>query len=165
MVRRAKSSRIRGTSIREHLLQRRHGSIVAIHPSTPAAIDELLRGRLLPHVTDEIREKHGWEYYYYGNLPWRNSTAERDWYTFDHRPRFSNNYGGLRNRFGILSEAYAYATFEERVLATLYFVEEIVDFAQQNAGRILAQPPLTPRDPTGVPLSRSRALPQTRKIT
>ena len=60
------------------------------------------------------------------------------WYTFDHRPRFNNNYTGLRNRFAILSEAYAYATFEERILATFYFVEEILEFAYQNAGTIRA---------------------------
>ena len=109
-----------------------------LNPNTPAAIDGFLRGRWLPAVTERIKEAHGWDYYYYGNLPWRGSNAERGWYTFDHRPRFNNNYAGLRNRFGILSEAYAYAPFEERVLATLYFVEEIVDFAYQNASRIQA---------------------------
>ena len=107
-----------------------------LHPNTPRVIDDFLRGNWLPAVTRRIKEKYGWDYYYYGNLPWRNSTAERGWYTFDHRPRFNNNYAGLRNRLAILSEAYAYATFEERILATLYFVEEILDFAHQNAGTI-----------------------------
>ena len=109
-----------------------------LHPNTPPAIDTFLRQHWLPDVTKRIKEVYGWDYYYYGNLPWRNSTAERGWYTFDHRPRFNNNYTGLRNRFAILSEAYAYATFEERVLATFYFVEEILAFAHQPAGRIKA---------------------------
>lgn len=56
--------------------------------------------------------------------------------TFDHRPRFNNSYLGLRNRFAILGEAYAYATFQDRVRATLWFVEEILDFAWQHAGEI-----------------------------
>ncbi len=107
-----------------------------LHPNTPTAIDAFLREQWLPTVTTRIKETYGWDYYYYGNVPWRNSTAERGWYTFDHRPRFNNNYTGLRNRFAILSEAYAYASFEERVLATLYFVEEILAFSHQNAGRI-----------------------------
>ena len=55
------------------------------------------------------------------------------WQTFDYRPRFNNNYVGLRNRFAILSEAYAYATVEERILASLYFVEEIIEYAEANA--------------------------------
>ena len=55
------------------------------------------------------------------------------WQTFDYRPRFNNNYVGLRNRFAVLSEAYAYATFEARILASLYFVEEIIEYAEANA--------------------------------
>ncbi len=103
-----------------------------LHPNTPAGIDRLLRDEWLPAVTDRIREQHGWEYYYYGNA----SPNRPGWYTFDHRPRFNNNYIGLRNRIAILSEAYAYDTFEDRVRATLWFVEEILHFAQANAGRI-----------------------------
>lgn len=103
-----------------------------LHPNTPPAIDDFLRGEWLPTVTERIREQHGWDYYYYGNA----SPRRPGWYTFDHRPRFNNNYVGLRNRMAILSEAYAYDTFEDRVMATLWFVEEILDFAQENAVRI-----------------------------
>ena len=106
-----------------------------LHPNTPAEIDGFLRAGLLPHVTGEIRAKHGWEYYYYGNA-FAPGGGERGWYTFDHRPRFNNNYIGLRNRIAILSEAYSYATFEERVLATLYFVEEILDYVHEYADEV-----------------------------
>src|SRR4029077_10681452 len=57
----------------------------------------------------------------------------REWRTFEHVPRFHNNYVGLRNRFGLLSEAYSYATFEDRIKATNYFLEAALDFANQNA--------------------------------
>ena len=106
-----------------------------LHPNTPPAIDTFLRDGLLPHVTDEIRDKYGWEYYYYGNASARGG-GERGWYTFDHRPRFNNNYIGLRNRIAILSEAYSYASFEERVLATLYFVEEILDYVHEHGDEV-----------------------------
>ena len=46
------------------------------------------------------------------------------WRTFDHRPRFGNNYVGLRNRLAILSEAYSYLDFRGRVRVTEVFVEE-----------------------------------------
>jgi hypothetical protein len=105
-----------------------------LHPNTHAAITGLLRDRLLPAVTDSIRRKHGWEYYYYGNVMGQGEA--RGWYTFDHRPRFSSNYIGLRNRMGILSEAYSYLTFEDRILATSRFVDEILDFARANAASI-----------------------------
>ena len=106
-----------------------------LHPNTPAGIDAFLRQGLLPHVTETVRQKHGWHFYHYGNAFARGG-GEPGWYTFDHRPRFNNNYIGLRNRIAILSEAYSYATFEERVLATLYFVEEILDYVHEHADEV-----------------------------
>jgi hypothetical protein len=106
-----------------------------LHPNTPASLVQLLRERWLPEVTERVRAKHGWEFHFFGDaetLP----GGGRAWATFDHRPRFGNNYAGLRNRLGILGESYAYATFEERVKASLWFVEELLDFAHQNAGAV-----------------------------
>ena len=105
-----------------------------LHPNTDSTIVRFLREQWLTEVTASIREQYGWDYYYYGNL--QGQGQERGWYTFDHRPRFNNNYLGLRNRFAILSEAFAYATFEDRILATSRFVEEILDFATANASAI-----------------------------
>jgi len=60
----------------------------------------------------------------------------REWRTFEHVPRFHNNYVGLRNRFALLSEAYAYATFEDRIKATNYFLNASLDFANANAAKL-----------------------------
>lgn len=105
-----------------------------LHPNTDSALVRFLREQWLPQVTASIEDKYGWRYYYYGNL--QGEGDERGWYTFDHRPRFNNNYLGLRNRFAILSEAYAYATFADRILATSRFLEEVLDFAHAHAGAI-----------------------------
>jgi hypothetical protein len=51
-------------------------------------------------------------------------------------PRFHNSYVGLRNRVALLSEAYSYLTFGDRIKATTYFVEEALNFASQNIDRI-----------------------------
>ena len=104
-----------------------------LHPNTPAAIDAFLRGRLLPAVTARVKEKHGWDFWFFGDQG-RTPDGTLGWMTYDHRPRFNSNYVGLRNRMGILGETYAYATFQDRVRASLWFVEEILDFAHQNAG-------------------------------
>jgi hypothetical protein len=136
-----------------------------LNPNTPEPIDEMLRGDWLPTVTRVIKDKHGWDYFYYGNASGmgggrggfgggrgggnrggaaggRAAAGDEQslpvWRTFDHRPRFNNNYIGLRNRFAILSEAYAYATFEDRVMASLWFVEEILEYAAANAEAIVA---------------------------
>jgi len=60
----------------------------------------------------------------------------RAWTTFEHVPRYHNNYVGMRNRFALLSEAYSYATFEDRIKATNYFLEEALTFAHQNAAKL-----------------------------
>jgi Zinc carboxypeptidase len=117
----------------------RHGYYLTyappLNPNTDSSIVNLLRNELLPEVTGRIREKYDWDYYYYGNLPYRRD-AEMGWYTFDHRPRFNNNYVGLRNRVAILSEAYSYASFKDRIAASKYFAEEIVTYSFEHAGVI-----------------------------
>ena len=60
----------------------------------------------------------------------------RWWNSFEALPRYHNSYVGLRNRFGLLSEAYAYATFEDRIKATNYFLEESLNFAMANVDRL-----------------------------
>ncbi|MGD8331845.1 MAG: M14 family zinc carboxypeptidase, partial [Acidobacteriota bacterium] len=135
-----------------------------LNPNTPEQIDEMLRGDWLPTLTAAVKEKHGWDYFYYGNASGMGggrgfggrggrggappagaagrggrAAAPSDqpqmprWGTFDHRPRFNNNYIGLRNRFALLSEAYAYATFEDRVWGSYWFVEEALNYAAAHA--------------------------------
>ena len=106
-----------------------------LHPNTHPSIDSLLRNEWLPTVTTAIKASNGWDLYYYGNVP-RGSGTEPSWRTFDHRPRFNNNYAGLRNRIGILSEAYAYATFEERVNTSRRFIEELLRIAHDQTAEI-----------------------------
>ncbi len=105
-----------------------------LHPNTSERIDGLLRGAWLPAVTREVG-RDGWRMYYYGGA-YGPPGEERGWYTYSHMPRYNTNYAGLRNRFGILSEAYAYVSFENRIASTLAFVEEIVDFAHGHATEV-----------------------------
>ncbi len=123
-----------------------------LHPGTDPGIVDLLRKQWFPFVTRAVRDKYGWEYNYYGNIGGGRgggrrgggaaaadaapAAAERRWETFDHRPRFNNNYIGLRNRFALLSEAFAYLTFQDRILATNRFIDESLTFARANADRI-----------------------------
>ena len=86
-------------------------------------------------IRQAMLDAHGWRTYYYGNFapeqtgvgaraPHRSGQPGDVWRTFDHRPRFGNNYVGLRNRIAILSEAYSYLDFKGRVAVTTAFVEE-----------------------------------------
>lgn len=105
-----------------------------LHPNTDSAIVRLLRDEWLPTVTRQIDAATGWDMYYYGDVGGQGE--QRGWYTFDHRPRFNTNYIGLRNRFAILSEAFSYATFQDRIEATRQFVTHVLDWAAQHASEI-----------------------------
>jgi hypothetical protein len=60
----------------------------------------------------------------------------RYWNSFEALPRYHNSYVGMRNRFALLSEAYAYATFEDRIKATNYFMEESLNYAMANIDKL-----------------------------
>ncbi len=108
-----------------------------LNPTNDPTITSLLRNTWFPWLTQTVRTKYGWDYYYYGNVEGaRGAGGERAWRSFDHRPRFNNNYIGLRNRFALLSEAYAYASFKDRITATSRFIEENLEFVAKNATRI-----------------------------
>ena len=120
----------------------------SLNPSTDPRLIALARERILPAVQQAVLTKHDFRTYYYGNFsteagrpaPSRIDPANPGdvvWRTFDHRPRFNNNYLGLRNRLAILSEAYSYADFRTRVRVTEVFVEEALNAIVANAQRIL----------------------------
>ena len=111
-----------------------------LNQATDPQIIDILRKDWLPWVTKTIRDKYDWDYYYYGNIEGGGRgggpAPERAWKSFDSRPRFNNNYIGLRNRIAVLSEAFAYATFKDRILATSRFVEENLNYINRNGAAI-----------------------------
>ena len=104
-------------------------------PNTPPGIASLVRGGLLPDVTRAVKAKHGWSYFYYGG-PTRS--GERMWSgDLDlYKPRYTQTYFGIRNRIGILSETYSYASFEDRIKSNYWFLEEIINYAVSNSDAI-----------------------------
>ncbi len=102
------------------------------NPSGPLAPLEWTRDVLLPAVSARLRERTGDRTFFYGNFD-RDKTK---WMTYSSQPRFGAPYRGLRGHLSILSEAYAYASFEDRVRATLEFVRECAGYAVENAATI-----------------------------
>ncbi|HJU87657.1 MAG TPA: M14 family metallopeptidase [Gemmatimonadota bacterium] len=106
-----------------------------LHPGTDPGVAVFARERWLPDATAALAPE--WSMWHYGNLPQDDGfEAPRGWYTFSHQPRFGSNYEGLRNRFGLLSEAYSYLPFEERIAVTHDFVVSLLDFATGHASEI-----------------------------
>ena len=97
----------------------------SLNPNDSKATSGLLRDTLLPLVTTNVKAKHGWA---------SSTTAacmrggpERAWSSDAElaKPRYTSTYFGVRNRLGILTETYWYASFEDRIKATYWFLEEI----------------------------------------
>jgi len=117
-----------------------HGYALTYAPMlNPNASDDLIdfeRDTLLPQIREQMRSKHHKETYDYGNFL-NQLMPEKGWYTFDSRPRFGNNYIGLRNRFTILSEAYSYIDFRARVEVTYQFLHEILNAMEKHAKKMM----------------------------
>jgi len=132
----------------------------ALNPNADARLIAFERNKMLPVITRALLKTHKFRTYYYGNFATKErmnremnsfemqrsgSEAQpadkpetKVWRTFDHRPRFGNNYCGLRNRLTILSEAYSYLDFKGRVAVTEAFVEEIFKYSALHADEITA---------------------------
>ena len=104
------------------------------NPAVDAGITRIARDDWMPAVTKAVQQKDGWALHSYGDVS--GQQPERVWTTVEDLPRYTHNYWGLRNRFGILSETYSYLTFQERIQTVTRFVEEILNFAHANARRI-----------------------------
>jgi len=100
------------------------------------------RDTLMASLQKSMLEAHSFRTYYYGNFegkaPEAGQPETRTWNAFDQRPRIGQNYGGLRNRIAILSEAYSYLDFKNRIAVTEAFVEDILRYSEQHAREILA---------------------------
>lgn len=106
-------------------------------PDTPRPIDAYLRTTLLPYATAEMR-RSGMEIEHYGNLEgaFGEPGGVPGWTSFEAHPRFVTNYVGLSGRLGILSEAYSYAPFDERIAATDRFVRATLDRLAADAATV-----------------------------
>ena len=120
-----------------------------LNPNADPRLIEFTRSKMLAPIRAAMEKKHNWRSYYYGNFAPEDGGGRESsridpanpgnvtWRTFDHRPRFGNNYVGLRNRIAILSEAYSYLDFKGRIDVTEDFVEEIYRSVLANAKQIM----------------------------
>jgi len=137
-----------------------------LNPNADARLIEFTRDRMLAPIREAMLKKHNWRTYYYGNFAPEDGGGRESsrvdpanpgnvtWRTFDHRPRFGNNYAGLRNRIAILSEAYSYLDFKGRVDVTEDFVDEIWKSVAANAKQIMTLTAQADRQFTAPPTAK-----------
>ncbi len=106
-------------------------------PNNPAADPAIIQQsrEWLTEVSKRIKARDGWDFRSYGNVSGQG--GERVWRTVEDLPRYTHNYWGVRNGFGILSETYSYLPFRDRVVTNQRFLDEVLSYAHTNAKQLM----------------------------
>lgn len=90
---------------------------------------------LLKNAMHAVLDKSGINIFWHGYLSMRPN--EQPTFTaYDHLPRYIANYVGLRNRMGILSEAFPHELFEKRILSNYYLLVSILEYTGSHAKEV-----------------------------
>ncbi len=87
---------------------------------------------LFPAVVESVDKKYNVKLGPYGYYFLRSGWPPKAIATYNHHPRYLVNMMGLRNKVGILSEAFAHERFYQRINSTYAFVAEILEFTNKN---------------------------------
>lgn len=136
-------------------------------PAGEPTLVEFTRERMMPEVARAFHARTGLNTFWYGNFEGEFGDAERGhtrWESFPAEARYLTTYAGLRNRLSVLTEAYSYAPFRDRVLATKDFVRCVLEYAARHRREIRATlreaDSRAERGATGPIAIRSRAAPR-----
>lgn len=91
---------------------------------------------MLPSIVKSVDKNYGVKLGPYGGYSLRQGWPAKAIYTYNHHPRYIVNQMGLRNKIGILSEAFAHDRFYKRMNGTYGFVAEILEFTNTNGKKI-----------------------------
>ncbi|HSI72268.1 MAG TPA: M14 family metallopeptidase, partial [Fimbriimonas sp.] len=102
-----------------------------LNPNTDPEIMRLSRDVIIPAV----RRSFDRPLFDYGNTEKRGDVTA--WYTFGQEGRYCTNYVGLRNRIGILSEAFTSIPFKDRVEVTDRFVMSVLGWVAGHSKQVI----------------------------
>ncbi len=94
--------------------------------------------QMLKSITSIVKNKHGLQFGPYGEYHLEEGWPLKNFYTYNHHPRYLVNQFGLRNRMAILSEAFSHERFYQRINSTYQFVLEILKYTNHHAKEIEA---------------------------
>jgi len=103
------------------------------HPATY----EFVNHKMLPEITRIAKESHNLDLGPFGDFYLREGWPPKNFYTYNHHPRYLVNQFGLRNRMSVLSEAFAHERFYQRIHSTYTFVSEILSYTNSHAEEII----------------------------
>ena len=94
--------------------------------------------KILKPITETVKKKYDLNFGPYGDYEVEESWPLKNFYTYNHHPRYLVNQFGLRNRMAILSEAFAHERFYQRIYSTYSFVTEILEHTNDHAKEIIS---------------------------
>ena len=92
---------------------------------------------MLPLITKNAKEKYDLNLGPFGDFSTREGWPLKNFYTYNHHPRYIINQIGLRNRMSILSESFAHERFYQRIHSTYHFVYEILNHCNNHSEEII----------------------------
>lgn len=91
---------------------------------------------MLKGITETVKKKYDLNFGPYGDYDVRQAWPPKNFFTYNHHPRYLVNQFGLRNRLAILSEAFAHERFYQRIFSTYSFATEILEHTNSQAKEI-----------------------------
>jgi hypothetical protein len=95
--------------------------------------------QMLPNITKTVKQKYDLNFGPYGDYNVRSEGWPiKNFYTYNHHPRYLVNQFSVRNRMAILSEAFAHERFYKRIFSTQSFVTEILQYVNDHGPDMMA---------------------------
>lgn len=107
------------------------------HTSGQPGPYDFVNNKMLPEITQHAKDKYNLDLGPFGDYSLREGWPPKNFYTYNHHPRYLVNQFGLRNRMAILSEAFAHERFYQRIHATYTFASEILEYTHAHAKEIV----------------------------
>lgn len=107
------------------------------HSAGAYAPYDFTNNKMLPAITKTLKEKNNLTISPYGDYDLREGWPVKNFYTYNHHPRYLVNQFGLRNRMAILSEAFAHERFYQRIYSTYAFMYEILAYTNTHTKEIV----------------------------
>lgn len=111
-----------------------HSYHYAGHPAT----SDYTANKMLPTIKKRVLDNYQLHFDIYGGYRLSKGWPPKDFYTYNHHPRYLVNQFGLRNRMAILSETFAHDKFYDRINAAHKFALEILEYTNTHGKQMQA---------------------------
>ena len=102
---------------------------ISRHQNITLKTRKLVNEQIIPWVDEKVEEVGFLISPFVGFINGDYNNGIRDWIA---GPRFSNGYGAVQNRIGLLIETHMLKPYKERVFSTKTLIESIIEFSSNN---------------------------------